>query len=98
MRGYLQATIEEFRKALASHNTGLHARARIDEARRFMGENSCIHENFYPAATLALYARKSRGGAGAEARGPSTQAWRAAMQVLGTGKKRPRPQAQDQCR
>ena len=27
MRGYLQATIKECRKALASHNTGLHARA-----------------------------------------------------------------------
>ena len=41
MRGYLQATIKECRKALASHNTGLHARARVDEARRFMRETAC---------------------------------------------------------
>ena len=48
MRGYLQATIEEFRKALASHNTGLHARARVDEARRFMGETACKREYSHP--------------------------------------------------
>ena len=41
MRGYLQATLEECRKALASHNTGLHARERVDEARTFMGETAC---------------------------------------------------------
>ena len=50
MRGYLQATIEEFRKALASHNTGLHARARVDEARRFMGETACTRAYKYRQA------------------------------------------------
>ena len=41
MRGYLQATIKECRKALASHNTGLHARATAHRARTFMGETAC---------------------------------------------------------
>ena len=45
MRGYLQATLKECRKALASHNTGLHARARVDEARRFMGETASYRES-----------------------------------------------------
>ena len=41
MRGYLQATLKECRKALASHNTGLHARATAHRARTFMGETAC---------------------------------------------------------
>ena len=44
MRGYLQATLKECRKALASHNTGLHARARVDEAKRFMGDITACTE------------------------------------------------------
>ena len=36
VRGYLQATLKECRKALASHNTGLHARATAHRARTFL--------------------------------------------------------------
>ena len=44
VRGYLQATIKECCKALVIYNTGLHARTRVDEARRFMGETVCIRK------------------------------------------------------